>query len=102
LQELLAPRPIVCLPLFAVSKSRIVASCNLLPEGMPPPSGPDEFIAANHEHSLSGRMVRDGHALVVGIGKQYLVQDELAAQRERVGVWQGSFEPPWSYRARRD
>jgi endonuclease YncB( thermonuclease family) len=47
-------------------------------------------------------MVRAGHALVVGIGKQYLVQDEQSAQRERVGIWQGSFEPPWSYRAHRD
>jgi len=102
LQELVAPRPIVCLPLFAVSKSRIVASCNLMPEGTSAPKGPDEFVATNRQNSLSGRMVRDGHALVVGIGKQYLVQDEQIAQHERVGIWQGSFEPPWSYRAHRD
>lgn len=101
LQDLVAPRPIVCLPLFAVSKTRIVASCNLLPEGTPTPHGPDEFIAANRQNSLSGRMVRAGHALAVGIGKQYLAQEELDAQRDRVGIWQGSFEPPWSYRARR-
>jgi hypothetical protein len=38
LQDLVADRPIICLPLFAVSKSRIVASCNLLPEGAAPPT----------------------------------------------------------------
>jgi endonuclease YncB( thermonuclease family) len=102
LEELVAAGPIVCLPLFAVSKSRIVASCNLMPDGTVPPKGPNEFVAANHEHSLSGRMVRDGHALVVGIGKQYLEQDQVAAQHERVGIWQGSFEPPWTYRSHRD
>jgi endonuclease YncB( thermonuclease family) len=102
LQELVANQTIVCLPLFAVSKTRIVASCNLLPAGAPAPAGPEAFIESDRRNSMSGRMVRAGHALAVGIGKQYLEHEEWAAQRDRVGVWQGSFEPPWSYRARRD
>jgi endonuclease YncB( thermonuclease family) len=102
LEELVADRPIVCLPLFAVSKSRIVASCNLLPEGAVPPNNADEYLAADRHNSLSGRMVRDGHALIVGIGKNYILQEERDAQRNRVGIWSGSFEPPWMYRARRD
>ena len=77
--------PIVCLPLFAVSKSRIVASCNLLPEGAAPPKNADEYLAADRRNSLSGRMVRDGHALIVGIGKNYILQEERDAQRDRVG-----------------
>ena len=101
LQALVAERPIICLPLFAVSSSRIVGSCNLLPEGAPVPSGPDEFIASDRGNSLSGRMVRSGHALAIGLGRQYLEAEQQAAQRERVGIWQGAFEPPWTYRARR-
>ncbi len=102
LQELVADRPIVCLPLFAVSKSRIVASCNLLPEGAVPPKNSEEYLAADRRNSLSGRMVRDGHALIVGIGKNYILQEERDAQRDRIGIWSGSFEPPWIYRARRN
>ena len=102
LEELVADRPIVCLPLFAVSKSRIVASCNLLPEGAIPPKNAEEYLAADRHNSLSGRMVRDGHALIVGIGKNYILQEERDAQHDRVGIWSGSFEPPWMYRARRD
>jgi endonuclease YncB( thermonuclease family) len=102
LEELVADRPIVCLPLFAVSKSRIVASCNLLPEGATPPKDAEEYLAADRHNSISGRMVRDGHALIVGIGKNYILQEERDAQRDRVGIWSGSFEPPWMYRGRRD
>jgi endonuclease YncB( thermonuclease family) len=102
LEELVADQPIVCLPLFAVSKSRIVASCNLLPEGAIPPKDSAEYLAADRRNSLSGRMVRDGHALIVGIGKNYIQQEERDAQHDRVGIWSGSFEPPWMYRARRD
>ena len=101
LEQLVADRPIVCMPLFAVSKARIVASCNLLPEGTVPPKDSDAFMAADRRYSMSARMVRDGHALTVGIGKKYIQQDEVDAQRERIGIWSGSFEPPWTYRARR-
>jgi len=101
LQMLVAERPIICLPLFAVSSSRIVGSCNLLPEGTPLPSGPDDFIASDRRNSLSGRMVRSGHALAVGLGRQYLEAEQRGAQQDRVGIWQGAFEPPWTYRARR-
>jgi endonuclease YncB( thermonuclease family) len=101
LQALVADRPIICLPLFAVSSSRIVGSCNLLPEGSTVPEGPDQFIAADRSNSLSGRMVRNGHALAIGLGRQYLEAEQRAAQQDRVGIWQGAFEPPWTYRARR-
>ena len=101
LEELVADRPIVCLPLFAVSKGRIVGSCNLIPEGTMPPKNTEEYLAADRRGSLSGRMVRDGYALIVGIGKNYIQQEERDAQHDRVGVWAGSFEPPWTYRAQR-
>ena len=101
LQALVAERRIICLPLFAVSGSRIVGSCNLLPEGAKVPSGPDEFMASDRHNSLSGRMVRAGHALAVGVGRRYLEGEQRAAQQQRVGIWQGAFEPPWTYRARR-
>jgi endonuclease YncB( thermonuclease family) len=102
LEELVAEQPIICLPLFAVSKLRIVASCNLLPEGAVPPKNSDEYLLADRRFSLSARMVRDGHALIVGIGKNYIQQEERDAQRDRVGIWAGSFEPPWTYRSHRD
>jgi endonuclease YncB( thermonuclease family) len=102
LQALVADTSLICLPLFAVSKTRIVASCNLLPKGAPLPTDPDSFIASDRRQSLSGRMVRAGHALAVGIGRQYLGEEQHLAQVERLGIWQGSFEPPWTYRARRD
>jgi endonuclease YncB( thermonuclease family) len=102
LQELVAATRVICLPLFAVSKSRIVASCNLAPEATAPPKNADEYLATDRRYSLSARMVRDGHALIVGIGKNYIQQEELDAQRDRVGVWAGSFEPPWTYRSHRN
>ncbi len=102
LEQLVSDRPIVCLPLFAVSKSRIVASCNLIPEGSPPPKNSTEYLAADRRNSLSGRRVRDGYALTVGVGKKYIQQEELDAQRERIGIWAGSFEPPWMYRSHHD
>ncbi len=102
LQALVADGPILCLPLFAVSKSRIVASCMLLPEGSAVPHDRTAYLAADRELSLSGRMVRDGWALTVGIGHKYIQQEEFDAQRNRAGIWAGSFEPPWMYRARRD
>jgi endonuclease YncB( thermonuclease family) len=46
--------------------------------------------------------VRDGHALIVGIGRNYILQEERDAQRDRIGIWSGSFEPPWTYRTRRN
>jgi endonuclease YncB( thermonuclease family) len=102
LEQLVAERPIICLPLFAVSKSRIVASCNLLQDGASPPKNSQEYLAADRRNSLSGRMVRDGYALIVGIGKNYIQQEQRDAQRDRVGIWGGSFEPPWTYRAHHD
>jgi endonuclease YncB( thermonuclease family) len=45
--------------------------------------------------------VRAGHALAVGVGRRYLEGEQRAAQQQRVGIWQGAFEPPWTYRARR-
>jgi endonuclease YncB( thermonuclease family) len=38
----------------------------------------------------------------VGIGKQYIAEEQRLAQADHAGIWQGSFEPPWTYRARRD
>jgi len=102
LQELIADRPIICLPLFAVSKARIVASCALLPDGVVAPKSSAEYLAFDRRLSLSGRMVRDGYALTVGIGHNYIQQEQNDAQRDRVGIWAGSFEPPWMHRARRD
>jgi len=53
-----------------------------------------------NENSLQARMVAVGFAFTDGDGGMYMgtLQDE--AQRQRVGAWQGAFEPPGRWASR--
>ena len=42
--------------------------------------------------------MRNGHALAyVRYSKKYILQEKEAA-RDKLGLWQGTFEKPWNWR----
>ena len=100
LQTLLQEDAVVCFPLFAVNENRVVAVCELTEEGAEVPSSPIAFMREGRERNLSRVMIAKGHALSVGIGSQYFSADQDEAQRQRIGIWQGSFQPPSAWRRR--
>jgi len=59
---------------------------------------PTATCAASSGDDLSAAMVRAGYALSVGPEHQYLV-DEAAARVAGAGMWSGSFQTPWEWRA---
>ena len=65
--------------------------CIPIPEGSPlPESEADVYVAEN----LQARMVAAGLAFADRGGAVYLGPLQDKAQRDRVGAWQGAFEPP--------
>ena len=102
LQQLLQDSNVVCLSMFAVNESKVVGICRLLIPGEPQPQNAWDFSAeANGDASnLSRIMVAMGHALGVGMGARIFQPEQKAAQDKRVGIWQGAFEPPATWRAR--
>ena len=100
LQTLLRDTDAVCFPLFAINDSRVVAVCELTEEGAEFPSSPIDFMQAGRERNLSRLMIAQGHALSIGIGSEYFRADQDEAQRQRIGIWQGSFQPPSVWRRR--
>lgn len=102
LQTLLQEGAVVCFPMFAVNENRVVAVCELADEGADLPSSPFPlaFMQEGRERNLSRLMIARGHALSVGIGSQYFLADQDEAQRQRLGIWQGSFQPPSVWRRR--
>jgi len=60
---------------------------------------PTATCAASSGEDLSAAMVRAGYALSIGPDHQYLV-DEAAARVAGAGMWSGSFQTPWEWRAR--
>lgn len=49
---------------------------------------------------INREMVRSGHAVAyIRYSKDYLM-DQLSAKRHRRGLWSGTFQMPWKYRAR--
>lgn len=99
LQSLIAQNDVICYPLFSVAESRVVAVCELIVEGSPVPTTPDEFINNYRPHSLSRLQVEQGHALGVGIGRDVFAEEQVQAQTLRTGIWQGSFQPPTNWRS---
>ena len=99
LQLLIEQNDVICNPLFNVGEARVVAVCELIVEGSPVPATPDQFIEGYRPNNLSRLLVEQGHALGVGIGRQVFADEQLQAQTLRNGIWQGSFEPPPSWRA---
>lgn len=100
LQTLLLESSVVCFPLFAVNENRVVAVCELTDEEANVPSSPLEFMQEGRELNLSRLMIARGHALSIGIGAQFFSADQDEAQRQRIGIWQGSFQPPSAWRRR--
>ena len=65
--------------------------CVPLTEGTPLPQTLGDVLT---EQSLQARMVSAGFAFVEGDGQEIMGQLQDAAQRERVGAWRGTLEPP--------
>ncbi len=100
LQTLLQRGPAVCFPLFTVNVLRVVAEC-VVDDGVASlPTTPRQFMRRDHPRNLSRLMIAQGHALGVGLGRGYFSADQDQAQQQRVGIWQGSFQPPSSWRRR--
>ncbi len=100
LQTLLRDGEVVCFPLFAINESRVVAVCELTEDGVDVPTSPGDFMRTERERNLSRLMIAQGHALSIGIGAQFFSDDQDEAQRQRIGIWQGSFQPPSAWRRR--
>ena len=63
----------------------------------PPPRGLRGYFV---ERSLAARMVSAGLALAEGDAQELLHDLQNEAQRQRIGAWQGAFEPPSRWAAR--
>ena len=50
---------------------------------------------------LSEMMVADGWAVADPVRGKAYVRAETAARARKVGMWKGSFDPPWEWRRRR-
>ncbi len=100
LQTLLRQGAVVCFPLFAVNENRVVAVCELAEDGRGMPSSPIDFMREGRKRNLSRLMIAQGHALSIGIGSEYFGSDQNEAQRQGIGIWQGSFQPPSAWRRR--
>ena len=122
LQALLQRRQVICLPLFAVNAGRVLGACELLEEGQAFPMGARElltgtdqrqqegsvvevftaadFMGGGSPNSLSRLMIAKGHALGVGMGAEFFWEEQSNAQRQRLGIWQGAFQPPSVWRRR--
>ena len=92
LQSLVQDRPVHCVVFYPD-----LGVCMVLDEGTPVPSTLEGFFNKNN---LQARMVAAGYAFTEGVGADFMgaLQDE--AQRQRVGAWQGAFEPPSRWTAR--
>ena len=65
--------------------------CVTVDEANPPPTDMAGYLVAR---SLAAQMVASGFALAEGDGAEFLNALQNEAQRNRVGAWQGAFEPP--------
>ena len=100
LQALVQEDLVVCLPLFAISDSRVVGNCEVTPEGEYEPVSPIAFMEEFRPNNLSHLMVAEGHAVAIGVGTRFFGAEQNEAQALRKGIWQGSFQPPSNWRRR--
>ncbi len=56
---------------------------------------------AHHGEDISGWMVREGYALAFVRFSDRYAADEQAARAQQAGLWRGTVEPPWEFRAKR-
>lgn len=59
-----------------------------------------DFMGGGSPNSLSRLMIAKGHALGVGMGAEFFWEEQSNAQRQRLGIWQGAFQPPSVWRRR--
>ncbi|WP_338139847.1 MULTISPECIES: thermonuclease family protein [Bradyrhizobium] len=79
--KFLASRPVRCVPLDADRYGRTVAACSV--------GGVD----------LAQWLVSHGHAIDwPRYSKGKYAQDQKSAEKAGLGIWAGSFAPPWLYR----
>ena len=101
LQRIVQQREVICFPMFSVSDRRVVGTCDVITDDAAPPMTPSDFLRNDYrEYDVSRMMIEQGHALSVGIGNTRFLEEQRQAQTLRVGIWQGSFQPPASWRAR--
>ena len=98
LQSIVQQDLVVCLPLFAISDSRLVGHCEVVSKGGFEPVSPIEFMEEFRPNNLSRLMVADGHAVAIGVGTRFFGAQQDEAQALRQGIWQGSFQPPSNWR----
>ncbi len=95
LQSLLQDADVVCRRFIATGRNRMLGSCRLATgqehlQG----SAEDRFLSpSENRDTLSSRMVRAGWAIGQGSGRKLFGDLQDAAQNERAGIWQGSFDP---------
>lgn len=80
LSELIARRPVTCLPRDTDRYGRTIAQCSV--------AGTD----------LNGWLVGRGHALAYRQYSQAYIAAESRARAARAGIHAGSFEAPWDFR----
>lgn len=80
LTQAVGQEPVSCRELYISDDDQVFATCTAR-------SGDD----------LSAAMVRSGHALARG--SRYLLEEDIARQASK-GMWSGSFETPWEWRAK--
>lgn len=100
LQAFVQTRDVLCLPLFAVNATKVVGVCAVLEPGAPVHDDDDAFLEVYRDNNLSRWLVESGNAIGVGVGGEIFAEEQQRAQSLRVGIWQGSFEPPPTWRAR--
>lgn len=81
LSEVIGGKPVSCRQLYIDAYERLFATC-----------------AASNGNDLSAAMVRSGYALADGRDHRYLAE-ETAARTAGKGIWSGSFQTPWEWRA---
>ena len=79
-----------------------MANCEITPDREFVPVSPMEFIEEFRPNNLSRLMVAEGHAVAIGIGTRFFGAGQNEAQALRQGIWQGSFQPPSTWRRRSD
>jgi len=83
LAAMIGDRPVSCRQLHFDPYGRILATC-----------------AASNGDDLAAAMVHSGYALADGRDQLYLAE-EKAARLGGKGLWSGSFQTPWEWRAER-
>ena len=81
LSDKVGREPVSCSQLYLDAYGRLFATCT-----------------ASNGDNLSAAMVDAGYALAVGSAKLY-VAEETAARLAVKGIWSGSFQTPWEWRA---